>query len=100
MKIFPREAGLATWRDLRQPCVPARSLPALRLISFMGMRLMFYSSLTSASDLSKDGSMVLDEGPRTFLYGDQRFLSKRLFLLDAVGTGQRQQTDSPLSILS
>ena len=22
--------GIATWRGLRQPCVPARSLPALR----------------------------------------------------------------------
>ena len=31
--FHPREAGIATWHDPRQPCVPARSLPALRLIS-------------------------------------------------------------------
>jgi len=27
---LPREAGIATWHDLCQPCVPARYLPALR----------------------------------------------------------------------
>ena len=29
-RLFLREAGIATWRDLRQPCVPACSSPALR----------------------------------------------------------------------
>jgi hypothetical protein len=47
------------------------------------LRDFLRSSLASASDLSKDGSTVLDEGPRTFLYGDQRFLSKRLLPREA-----------------
>jgi len=56
--FHPREAGLAspdafpgiaTWRGLGQPCVPARSSPALRLISPVTGSL---SSLVSEANLS------------------------------------------------
>ena len=39
--FHPREAGIATWRGLRQPCVPACSSPALRpLMLLSAMRLI------------------------------------------------------------
>jgi hypothetical protein len=41
--------GIATWHDPRQPCVPARSSPALRLISPVTGSL---SSLVSKANLS------------------------------------------------
>jgi hypothetical protein len=41
--------GIATWHDPRQPCVPARSSPALRLISPVTGSL---SSLVSEANLS------------------------------------------------
>ncbi len=33
---LPREAGIATWRDLRQPCVPARSIAGIASAMLFG----------------------------------------------------------------
>ncbi len=51
---LPREAGIATWRDLRQPCVPARSIAGIASAMLFGaLRLVPLFPTTNLGFLHK-----------------------------------------------
>ncbi len=49
--FHPREAGIATWHDLCQPCVPARYLPALRPLMLLSAMRPTEGGITSPDAL-------------------------------------------------
>gem|GEM_PF-6184242 len=61
----PAEGSLATWRDLRQPCVPAQSLPALRpgmILASLASDVLFQHHFLPRNITSALGGLIPDVG--------------------------------------